>query len=103
MVLKPVLLNHLNSQIIASVWFLIISGQEEEAQRYFDEWGGVYCDILAFEMQDRRRVILGEQSLLLSFPFAAEVPSRSGLCPRGTRRIPGQTSNEEKSDLARSS
>jgi len=57
------------------------------AQRYFDEWGGVFCcDILAFEMQDRQRVILENQSLLPSFPLRLRFHSRFGLCPRGTRR-----------------
>lgn len=95
-------LNHPHSQIIVTgIVPRDVRWREEEAQRYFDEWGRcVYCDILAFEMQDRRRVILENQSILAFIPFAAEVPFEVWIMPKRHQADFGQISNEEKSDLA---
>jgi len=69
--------------------------REEEAQRYFDEWGGVFtATSLAFEMQDRQRVIL-ENQLLPLIPFAAEVPFEVWIMPKRHQADFGQISNEE--------
>jgi len=62
--------------------------------------GCVYCDILAFEMQDRQRVILENQSFVAFIPFAAEVPFEVWIMPKRHQADFGQISNEEKSDLA---
>jgi UDPglucose--hexose-1-phosphate uridylyltransferase len=78
-----------------------IRWREEEALRYFDEWGTcVYCDILAFEQQDRRRVIFENESFLAFVPFAAEVPFEIWLMPKLHRADFGSISDEEKADLA---
>jgi UDPglucose--hexose-1-phosphate uridylyltransferase len=96
-------LNHPHSQVIVTgIVPHHIRWREEEAQRYFDEWGRcVYCDILAFEMQDRQRVILENQSFVAFIPFAAEVPFEVWIMPKKHQADFGQISNEEKSDLAR--
>lgn len=95
-------LNHPHSQIIVTgIVPHHVRWREEEAQRYFDECGRcVYCDILAFEMQDRRRVILENQSFLAFVPFAAEVPFEVWIMPKRHQADFSQISNEEKSDLA---
>lgn len=94
--------NHPHSQIIMTgIVPHHVRWREEEAQRYFDEWGRcVYCDILAFEMQDRRRIVLENQSFLAFIPFAAEVPFEVWIMPKKHQADFGQISNEEKSDLA---
>lgn len=97
-------LNHPHSQVIMTgIVPHAVRWREEEAQRYFDEWGRcVYCDILAFEMQDRQRVILENQSFVAFIPFAAEVPFEVWIMPKRHQADFGQISNEEKPDLARS-
>ena len=94
--------NHPHSQVIMTGMVPhAVRWREEEAQRYFDEWGRcVYCDILAFEMQDRQRVILENQSILAFIPFAAEVPFEVWIMPKRHQADFGQISNQEKSDLA---
>ncbi len=93
---------HPHSQIIVTgVVPHQIRWREDEAQRYFDEWGHcVYCDILAFELQDRRRVV-GENSSFLAFvPFAAEVPFEIWIMPKQHQASFGHLLDGEKSDLA---
>ena len=77
-------LRHPHSQIIATPivprhrrW------HEDEAQRYFDEWGScAYCDMLEFEQHERHRVV-DENDLFLAFiPFAAEVPFEVVILPK---------------------
>jgi UDPglucose--hexose-1-phosphate uridylyltransferase len=78
-----------------------IRWREEEAQRYFDEWGRcVFCDILNFEMEDRRRVILENDSFIAFIPYAAEVPFEIWIMPKGHRADFGNISGAEKTDLA---
>ncbi|MGK7929856.1 MAG: galactose-1-phosphate uridylyltransferase, partial [Microcystaceae cyanobacterium] len=76
-------LRHPHSQIIATS--IVPSHrriQEAEAQRYFDHWARcVYCDILEFEIQEQKRVII-ENNLFVAFvPFAAEFPCEIWIMP----------------------
>ena len=95
-------LRHPHSQLIAtSMVPQYIRWREEEAQRYFDEWGRcVYCDILAFEAKEQRRVIMDNNSFLAFIPFAAEVPFEIWIMPRRHQADFGSISDEEKPDLA---
>lgn len=78
-----------------------IRGREEEAQRYFDEWGRcVFCEILEFEAQDHRRVVEENDSFLAFIPFAAEAPFEIWIMPRRHRADFGDVSDEEKAELA---
>jgi UDPglucose--hexose-1-phosphate uridylyltransferase len=94
-------LAHPHSQLIATGMVPnYIRRREEEAQRYFDEWGRcVYCDILNFEMQDRRRVVLENSSFLAFVPYAADVPFEIWIMPKNHRSDFGQISDESKADL----
>jgi UDPglucose--hexose-1-phosphate uridylyltransferase len=75
--------------------------RELEAQRYFDEWGRcLYCDILAFEARDRRRVILENPSFLAFIAFAADVPFETWIMPKRHQPDFGQITTVEKDDLA---
>jgi UDPglucose--hexose-1-phosphate uridylyltransferase len=77
--------------------------REEEAQRYFDTWGRcVYCDILRFELQDRRRVLLENPSFLCFVPFAAQVPFEVWIMPKKHESDFGDITDAEKADLATS-
>jgi UDPglucose--hexose-1-phosphate uridylyltransferase len=80
-----------------------IRWREEEAQRYFDEWGRcVYCDILDYELKDKQRIILENKSFVTFVPFAAEVPFETWIMPKNHKADFGEISDEEKSDLATS-
>lgn len=77
-------LRHPHSQIIATPivprhhrW------QEDEAQRYFDDWGRcAYCDMLEFELSDRQRVIAENEEFAAFIPYAAEVPFEILVLPK---------------------
>ena len=95
-------LRHPHSQIIATPivprhrrW------QEDEAQRYFDERGScAYCDILAFEMSDRQRVIDENERFLAFVPYAAEVPFEIWILPKEHSSDFGTISDAEVVDFA---
>jgi UDPglucose--hexose-1-phosphate uridylyltransferase len=95
-------LAHPHSQIIVTGMVPnYIRWKEEEAQRYFDEWGRcVYCDILNFETEDRRRVVLENSSFLAFVPYAAEVPFEVWIMPKMHQASFGAISDRSKSDLS---
>jgi len=96
-------LAHPHSQLITTGMVpRYVRWRELEAQRYFDEWGRcLYCDILAFEARDRRRVILENPSFLAFIPFAADVPFEAWVMPKRHQPDFGQVTTVEKDDLAR--
>jgi len=77
-------LSHPHSQIIATPivprrnrWL------EDEAQRYFDEWGScAYCDMLDFEQREAQRTISQNDEFLAFVPYAAEVPFEILILPK---------------------
>ncbi|MDX2097498.1 MAG: galactose-1-phosphate uridylyltransferase [Leptolyngbyaceae cyanobacterium bins.59] len=74
---------------------------EDEAQRYFDEWGQcAYCDILEFERYERRRVIAENESYLAFIPFAAEVPFEIWILPKEHQSEFGAITPEQVSQFA---
>lgn len=93
---------HPHSQLVATgIVPRAIRWREEEANRYFDDRGRcVFCDILAFEIQDRRRVILENDTFLAFVPFAAEVPFEVWVVPKRHQADFGDISDEEKAGLA---
>jgi UDPglucose--hexose-1-phosphate uridylyltransferase len=93
---------HPHSQIIATG---IVPGhirsREAEAQRYFDEEGTcVFCDILAFEKQDRRRVVFENAFFLAFVPFAAGSPFEIWIVPKRHAADFGSATGEEQYHLA---
>ncbi|WP_375339970.1 galactose-1-phosphate uridylyltransferase [Okeania sp. KiyG1] len=95
-------LRHPHSQIIAtSIVPQHRRWQEEEAQRYYDEFGScLYCDILAFEKQNKTRVIEENSSFLAFIPFAAKAPFEIWIMPKEHQGDFGSISEQEKSDFA---
>lgn len=78
-----------------------IRWREGEGQRYFDAWGRcVYCDVIAFERRDRRRVLFENSSFLAVVPYAAEVPFEVWILPIEHQASFGQISDRAKQDLA---
>jgi UDPglucose--hexose-1-phosphate uridylyltransferase len=92
---------HPHSQIVATgVVPNYIRYREEECQRYYDEWGRcVYCDILEYELHERRRVIYENQGFLGFVPFAAEVPFQIRIIPKRHEADFGDITAEEKAGL----
>lgn len=94
---------HPHSQVIVTSFVPhYIRWREEEAQRYFDEWGRcVFCDMLDYERRDGRRVVMDTETFLAFVPFAAEVPFEINVMPKNHRADFGNISDEEKADLAK--
>lgn len=42
----------------------------------------IFCDLIARELQDRRRIISGEEAILAIAPYASRVPFETWLMPR---------------------
>ncbi len=93
---------HPHSQIVVTGFVPnYIRWREEEARRYFDEWGRcVFLDILAFEQQEQRRVVLENTSFLAFVPFAADVPCEVWIMPKRPQADFGSITDSEKTDLA---
>jgi UDPglucose--hexose-1-phosphate uridylyltransferase len=93
---------HPHSQIVATGFVPnYIRWREEEARRYFDEWGCcVFLDMLAFEQQEQRRIVVENDTFLAFVPFAAIVPFEVWIMPKRPQADFGVISDSEKSDLA---
>lgn len=93
---------HPHSQIIATgIVPNSIRWREEEAQRYYDEWGTcVFCDILEYELRDGARIIHQNGSFVTFVPFAAEVPFETWVMPRRHGADFEAIADQEKDDLA---
>ena len=93
---------HPHSQIIAlAVAPPYVRWREEEAQRYFDEWGRCcLCDIARFEARSEERVVFENGSFLAFVPFAAGVPCEVWIVPKRHQADFGEISDAEKPDMA---
>jgi UDPglucose--hexose-1-phosphate uridylyltransferase len=93
---------HPHSQIVATN--LVPQGirrLEKEAERYNDRWGRcVYCDILDYEKNDGRRVVLENDSYIVFVPYAAQVPFEMWIVPTRHKADFGGITDQEKHDLA---
>lgn len=95
-------LRHPHSQIVATG---IVPRsrrlQEEEAQRYFDQWGRcAWCDMAAFELRDRERLVCENEDFAAFVPFAAEVPCEVWIVPRAHQADFGSTTLAQRSRFA---
>jgi UDPglucose--hexose-1-phosphate uridylyltransferase len=93
---------HPHSQLIVTgVVPNYIRRTEEEAQRYFDEWGrSMYEDIANFEVRENRRVIAETEQFVAFVPFAADVPFEIWIMPTNHQPDFGLISDDAKTELA---
>jgi UDPglucose--hexose-1-phosphate uridylyltransferase len=93
---------HPHSQLIVTgIVPTLVRGREEQAQRYFDEWGRcVFCEILEFERSQRSRVVFENASFLGFVPFAAEVPFEVWIMPKQHQADFASISEPAKTALA---
>lgn len=94
---------HPHSQLIVTGFVPhFIRWREEEAQRYYDEWGRcVFCDVLDFELREGRRLVMENAHFVTFVPFAAEVPFEMWLMPKRHQADFGTINDGEKEALAR--
>jgi UDPglucose--hexose-1-phosphate uridylyltransferase len=92
---------HPHSQIIATGMVPhYIRWREEEAQHYFDDRGTcIFCDILAYELTHKQRIICDNNSFAAFVPYAAEVPFEIWIMPKIHKADFGDISDAEKVDL----
>lgn len=92
-------LAHPHSQLIATAMVPHhVRRREEEAERYFDEWGRcVYCDMLRYELEDGRRVFLENDVFTAFVPYAADVPFEIWIMPKEHKADFGDITDKEKS------
>lgn len=95
-------LKHPHSQVITTGMIpQHFRWREEEAERYYDEWGRcVFCDMLAFEAENRQRVVLETDKYLAFVPFAAEVPFEIWIMPKRHQPDFAHSSETERMELA---
>lgn len=93
---------HPHSQIIVTNFVpKYIREREEQAQRYFDEFGTcVFCDILKYELEEKIRLIYETDHFVSIIPYAAEVPFEIKIIPKKHLAEFGNISEEEKEDFA---
>ena len=90
-------LRHPHSQIIAtSVVPSHRRIQEAEAPGYFDHWARcVYCDILEFEIKEKKRGIMANELFVAFVPFASECPCEIWIMPKNNQADFGSIIPEE--------
>ncbi len=78
-----------------------IRHREEEAQRYYDQYGRcVFCDMMEFEKSANLRVVFENDSFLAFVPFAADVPFEVWIMPKQHHADFGEVTKEQKQNLA---
>lgn len=71
--------------------------RDMEAQRHFDQWGRcVLCEVLDFELKERRRIVLDNPAFLAFIPYAAEVPFETWVVPKRHQADFSHLQEEEK-------
>lgn len=95
-------LYHPHSQIVGScIVPKFVRNREQEQQRYFDEMGRcVMCDVLKFELEQKKRLVFENNSFVVFIPFAAEVPFEMWIVPRRHAADFNDINSVEKADLA---
>lgn len=75
---------HSHSQIVGSrVVPLYIRSLLREAERYFDDNGTcVFCDILEYEIEEKKRVVYQNEDYVIFVPYAAGSEHETWIMPR---------------------
>lgn len=95
-------LKHPHSQLLVTgVVPQHIRSRENEAQRYYDDWGRcVFCDMLKSEIRQQTRIVFENNIFLCFVPFAAEVPYETWIMPKVHTANFGDSSDTEKENLS---
>ena len=95
-------LQHPHSQLVAApVVPLLIRQKYEVAIRHFDDTNRcLYCDVLAAELAEGRRVVLETGCFGVVHPFASQVPFQTWILPKRHNPSFGAITAEERKDLA---
>jgi UDPglucose--hexose-1-phosphate uridylyltransferase len=95
-------LRHPHSQIIALAMVPPgIEAREAWGRRQYDATGAcVCCEIVAFELEDRRRLVLESDRFVAFVPFAAASPFELWLVPKRHQASFAEIGEDEQADLA---
>ena len=95
-------LAHPHSQLVATpIIPLHIRGKYEVAIRHYDDTGNcLYCDVVAEEKKDGRRVVLETPRFLTFHPFASRVPFETWITPKRHNPCFARINSEETVELA---
>ncbi len=96
-------LDHAHSQVVAlSVTPPVLADELRGAARYTERTTRcIFCDLIAQEVREDRRVICGDGSLLAIAPYASRVPFETWLLPRDHAPRFEDASDATLEDLAR--
>ena len=77
-------LEHPHSQLIATPFVpSFVRGKLYESERYFDDFGRcVYCDMMAYEIKEKKRVICENEDFIAFAPYASVVPYNILILPK---------------------
>jgi len=80
-------IGHLHSQIIASsVSPVNIKRSLFGSKRYFEEHGKcAHCDVISFELEDKKRVVFENDKFLVLVPFASKIAFQMEIFPKEHR------------------
>lgn len=87
-------LEHSHSQLVA-VPFVpgFIRSRLYESERYFDDFGKcVYCDMIAYEIEAKKRIICENECFIAFTPYASVIPYNILILPKEHQACFAQTS-----------
>lgn len=93
---------HPHSQIVASsIVPFLVRNRVSEAMRYYDAHGRcVFCDMLRYEHDDGRRIVLENEHFIAYTPYASSAPYEIVLQPKTHHSSFGTLESHEYADLA---
>ena len=93
---------HPHSQIVAMPIVPVpIRRQLYEAERHYDALGRcVFCDIIAYELEVKERIVLDSDQFIAFVPYAARGPFEVHILPKTHQASFGELRDEQVSDFA---
>lgn len=95
-------LEHPHSQLIATpIVPPHVRDPFRQAMLHYDEHGScVYCDMVAEELRQGKRIVLESEHFVALCPFAARTPFETRVYPKAHKASYGSISEDERGDLA---
>jgi len=95
-------LEHPHSQLVATPFVPgFIRGKLYESERYYDDFGKcVYCEMMAYEIKARKRVIFENKDFIAFAPYASTVPYNILILPKEHQACFAQVSENNVKYLA---